>query len=185
MFWFVRERSSSAPFVGKSLEKLFQLKKKKKCWVVFGLYKLYFTFYFLWLQNKLLWLESDSSNCTIYLKWNALSVLKVDSFRVWDKKRTLMKRLDLFSLPASENNQTLLNDKNFSFEDSYRVSPDIPQWVSTVKMPITREECFLNSWQVFLACFIFLVIVGAFAVVCNSIVLFLFIKNKSVSKELE
>ena len=48
-----------------------------------------------------------------------------------------MKRLDHFPFQASANNQTLLIDKNFSFEDSYRVSPDIPQWVSTVKMPIT------------------------------------------------
>ena len=96
-----------------------------------------------------------------------------------------MKRLDHFPFQASANNQTLLIDKNFSFEDSYRVSPDIPQWVSTVKMPITREECLLNSSQVFLTCFIFLVIVGALAVVCNSIVLLLFIRHKSVSKELK
>ena len=36
------------------------------------------------------------------------------------------------------------------------------------------------DFQVFLSCFIFLVIVGALAIVCNSFVLFLFIKHKSV-----
>ena len=36
-------------------------------------------------------------------------------------------------------------------------------------------------FQVFFSCFIFLVTVGALAVVCNSIVLFLFVKHKSVS----
>ena len=92
-----------------------------------------------------------------------------------------MKILDQLQFPASANNQTLLIDKNFSFEDSYRVSPDIPQWVRIVKMPLVIMRNFFWIFQVFLSCFIFLVIVGSLAVVCNSIVLFLFIKNKNVS----
>ena len=44
-----------------------------------------------------------------------------------------MRSLDQHHFSSSANNETLLIDKNFSFEDSYRVSPDIPQWVCTVQ----------------------------------------------------
>ena len=47
-----------------------------------------------------------------------------------------MKNLDQYQFPFIENNETLLIDKNFSFEDFYQVSPDIPKWVCIKKIKL-------------------------------------------------
>ena len=69
-------------------------------------------------------------------------------------------------------------------DDVYHVSPIIVKEVIFNKWKwIIRLEFVLVRiyFQVYVLCFVFLIIVGVLAVLCNTFVLFLFIRHKNVS----